>query len=658
MKSIIRFIITAVVVIILLAVATVALGAYGYNQLETDFDATNFSPEINTSLGNIIDTITDILTFNYLEAAIDLIDGVRIDGTLSFSNNSFIPLYIPEMEHQVYIEGQQCQEKFRTPSFWLGPSSHQNQTISLLVDIEDVPDILLQVLVNGGTSNVKIYSEFSLGTFTIVKESTKSFSVNNSLASFLTGDSSTSISTSINVSFTGWYVDGSQVTTAEEAEMVTAKVTLSDGDSGVYTIRIRRDVSSGTDQTVQEKSLSYNGSSTARQVSFTPSYATGESSTNGYHIDIVKDGETIWTMANNYPPRLIVTTEVTTPLSVDFDGWYVDGRQVTTAEEAEMVTAKVTLSDGDSGVYTIRVRRDVSSGTDQTVQEESFSYDGSSTARQVSFIPPYATGESSTNGYHIDILKDDETVWTMANNYPPRLIVAAEATTPLSIDFDGWYVDGSQVTTAEEAEMVTAKVTLSDGDSGVYTIRIRRDVSSGTDQTVQEESFSYDGSSTARQVSFIPPYATGESSTNGYHIDILKDGLSVWSMTNNYPPRLRITTITGGPLSISFDGWYVNGSQITTANEGDTVTAVVSLSGGEADDYTIQIRRDISFGADETVKQASFSYDGSSTARQVSFIPPYATGESSTNGYHIDILKDGLSVWSMTNNYPPRLRVS
>jgi len=424
MKFIIRFIITAVAVIFLLAVATIALGVYGYNQLETDFDATNFSPEINTSIGNIISTITDILTFNYLEAAIDLIDGVRIDGTLSFSNNSFIPLYIPEMEHQVYIEGQQCQEKFRTPSFWLGPSSHRDQTISLLVDLEDVPDILLQVLVNGGTSNVQIYSEFSLGTFTIVKESTKSFSVNNSLASFLTGDSSTSTSTSINVSFTGWYVDGSQVTTAEEGDMVTARVALSDGDSDSYTIRVRRDVSSGTDQTIQEESFNYDGSSTARQVSFIPPYATGESNTNGYHIDILKDGSTIWTMDNNYPPRLTVAAEATAPLMIYFDGWYVDGSQVTTAEESDMVTARVTLSDGDSGAYTIRIRRDVSSGTDQTVQEESFSYDGSSTARQVSFIPPYATGESSTNGYHIDILKDGSTIWTMTNNYPPRLRVS------------------------------------------------------------------------------------------------------------------------------------------------------------------------------------------------------------------------------------------
>jgi hypothetical protein len=230
--------------------------------------------------------------------------------------------------------------------------------------------------------------------------------------------------------------------------------------------------------------------------------------------------------------------------------------------------------------------------------------------------------------------------------------------TPLSITFNGWYVGGSPVTTANETDTVTANVNLTGGDSGTYTIRVRRDISFGTDQTIQEKSFSYDGSTTTQQISFIPPYATGESSTNGYHIDILKDGATIWTMPNSYPPRLRVAAISGGPLSINFDGWYVNGNQVTSASKGATVTAVISLLGGEAGNYTIQIRRDISFGADEVVTQVTFSYDGTSDIKQVLFIPTYATGESSTNGYHIDILKDGITVWSMTNSYPPRLRVT
>jgi hypothetical protein len=652
MRSILKSIFIIVTVLVILIVATVALGAYGYSKLETEFDASNFSPEINTSPENVIYTIVDILSFNYLEAAIDLIDGVRIDGTLRFTNNSFIPLYIPEMEHQVYIEGHQCKEKFNTPSFWLGPSSHQDEAINLLVGLEDVPEILLQVLANGGTSNVKIYSEFTLGTFTIVKESTKSFNINNSISSFI-GSSSAGI----NVSFNGWFVGGNLVNTADETDTVIAKVTFSGGDSGMYTIRVRQDISFGTDQTVQEKSFSYDGSNTVQQLSFVPPYATGESSTDGYHIDILKDGTTVWTMVNSYPPRLRVAAEAPALLSIAFNGWYVGGSPVTTAKEADTIAARITISGGDSGTYTIRIRRDVAMGSDQTIQEESITYDGSSTTRQVSFVPPYATGKSNTNGYHLDIVKDGITIWTMANSYPPRLAVVTEAPAPLSITFDGWFVGRNLVNTADETDTVIAKVTFSGGDSGTYTSRVRQDISFGTDQTVQEKSFSYDGSNTVQQLSFVPPYATGESSTDGYHIDILKDGTTVWTMVDSYPPRLRVAAISGGPLSINFDGWFVNGSQVTSASKGDTVTAVISLLGGEAGNYTIQIRRDISFGADETVKQVTFSYDGTSDIKQLSFIPQYATGEHSTNGYHFDIIEDGLTVWSMTNSYPPRLRV-
>lgn len=111
-----------------------------------------------------------------------------------------------------------------------------------------------------------------------------------------------------------------------------------------------------------------------------------------------------------------------------------------------------------------------------------------------------------------------------------------------TITFNGWYVGGSPVTTAKETDTVTARFTFSGGDSGTYTILIRRDISLGADQTVQQTSFSYNGSITVQQVSFVPPYATGEASTRGYHVDILKDGVSIWSMTNSYPPRLRVET--------------------------------------------------------------------------------------------------------------------
>ncbi|MBA7585859.1 hypothetical protein ES708_27849 [subsurface metagenome] len=119
--------------------------------------------------------------------------------------------------------------------------------------------------------------------------------------------------------------------------------------------------------------------------------------------------------------------------------------------------------------------------------------------------------------------------------------VEAEAPEAFSVNFIGWYVDGTKVNATTKDETVTARITLSGGDAGQYQLRIRRDIVWASDETVNELLFSYDGVSDTIVLSFTPPYATGEASTDGYHIDLIKDGYIVWTLTDAYPPRLRVT---------------------------------------------------------------------------------------------------------------------
>ncbi|MCL0048285.1 hypothetical protein M1N20_02405, partial [Dehalococcoidia bacterium] len=116
--------------------------------------------------------------------------------------------------------------------------------------------------------------------------------------------------------------------------------------------------------------------------------------------------------------------------------------------------------------------------------------------------------------------------------------------------FDGWYVDGSEVNTTSEDKTVTARITLQWGDPGRYRMRIRRDVAWGFDETVKELEFDYDGGVATKELSFQPPYATNENDTAGYHVDIQRYRLplftllgwwdTVWTLEDAYPPRLRV----------------------------------------------------------------------------------------------------------------------
>ena len=260
-------------------------------------------------------------------------------------------------------------------------------------------------------------------------------------------------------------------------------------------------------------------------------------------------------------------------------------------------------------------------------------------------------------GSHADVRNGDLRLWfTISTSSETAPVTPPPPPMPLSVAFNGWYASGVKVDTATKGETVTAKLTLSGGTTGEYKIRILRDITLATDQIVAELPLSYDGTYVSKELSFIPEYATGESSTDGYHIGVIKDGSYIWSMTDAYPPRLTVSGF--GPFAVSFNGWYVGSDKVDTATKGETVTVRLSLSGGSLGEYTIRIRRDITWATDQTVAELPLSYDGIYVSKELSFVPEYATGESSTEGYHIDILKDGSNIWSMTDAYPPRLTVT
>jgi len=157
----------------------------------------------------------------------------------------------------------------------------------------------------------------------------------------------------------------------------------------------------------------------------------------------------------------------------------------------------------------------------------------------------WTSAENWGIGSHADIRNGDFRLWfTISTSSETAPVTPAPAPTPLSVAFNGWYVGGVAIDRATKGETVTARLTLSGGTPGEYTIRIRRAITLAADQTVAQLPLSYDGTSVSKEVSFVPGYATSESSTQGYHIDIVKDGSDIWTMANTYPPRLRVITMT------------------------------------------------------------------------------------------------------------------
>jgi hypothetical protein len=112
------------------------------------------------------------------------------------------------------------------------------------------------------------------------------------------------------------------------------------------------------------------------------------------------------------------------------------------------------------------------------------------------------------------------------------------------------------------------------------------------------------------------------------------------------------------PPTVYFNGWYLFDRSVNSVPKNSTLLARITLSGGDPGQYKTQVIRDVNLASDETTKELPFTYDGISATKEISFSPTYSTKEANTNGYQVNLEKNGDTIWTLTNAYPPRLRVT
>lgn len=173
-----------VIFVLLLVGAVVGAEAYGYSQLQTSFQAQEVSPEIPGSRSSIWNAILNIFSGDLYSAVTSIVTGLNVEGTLTVSNPSFIPLYIPAMNHEVAIEGKKCPRAIRTQAMFIAPSSRESQRINLLISLRDLPEMALRSIANGGAIHISIVSEIGLGEFAITKTTYVQTSISKPLSSY------------------------------------------------------------------------------------------------------------------------------------------------------------------------------------------------------------------------------------------------------------------------------------------------------------------------------------------------------------------------------------------------------------------------------------------------------------------------------------------
>ena len=98
-----------IIFLVALSVVLIVLGlfAYSYTQISASFnDVSSVNVELETlSFSSLIKLGLDVLSGNWLSAALDVIAGIELELVFELTNNGLLPVYIPELQYGLSING-------------------------------------------------------------------------------------------------------------------------------------------------------------------------------------------------------------------------------------------------------------------------------------------------------------------------------------------------------------------------------------------------------------------------------------------------------------------------------------------------------------------------------------------------------------------------
>ncbi len=281
--------------------------------------------------------------------------------------------------------------------------------------------------------------------------------------------------------------------------------------------------------------------------------------------------------------------------------------------------------------------------------------------------PDQASG-SQLRGYFIEVLFDGEKIWTMPNNYPPRLTVEAMKTGYIRVIDAFWVKNGIRIISAELGDRVEAHVVVKAFNGQFYggvKIKIKKDIPLAPDEDFAEADFNIileEGQETDLTVVFRPDEPSS-SRLRGYFIEVLVGGQGTWTMVDDYPPRLTVARPRAGIPVVIDAFWIKDGVKVVSVNLGDRTEAHVTIqaSGGNVEGIIrVKIRKDIAFAPDEDFVEKVFEVrlgEGQTVELVIEFRPNQRSG-TFFRGLFIEVeLITWNQHWTMPDEYPPRLRI-
>jgi hypothetical protein len=125
-------------------------------------------PAFKTDTSALMSGALGVLRGDPGKALTSVINGLDVKAELQIENGGILPVYILEFRHVVFVGDPHDVSSNRVQtnrSMWLMPQQKKRVAVTVLVPLEEIPELALSPIGNGGDIELAIESEFELVGF-------------------------------------------------------------------------------------------------------------------------------------------------------------------------------------------------------------------------------------------------------------------------------------------------------------------------------------------------------------------------------------------------------------------------------------------------------------------------------------------------------------
>lgn len=253
--------------------------AYSYTQIQVSLNDVSFAgiDWAQASLGTLAKLGLNVMTSNWLGAALTFVQGIKLNLLFGLTNHGFFPVYIPNISYNLLVNGVNVGQGSSNVDVTINPGETRNLPVLQHVLTDSLRPAVSSIIDSGGILDLKIsgtaYFKLLGITIPISFESTKQISIMDEVKNHFFGGASQNQQQSYQYLTQTYVTLQASSYQVSEGQTVTFSGQLTDSNgNGIpnQVIYVKRDVTLSADPTLGTGYTNSNGYYTVSWISTKP----------------------------------------------------------------------------------------------------------------------------------------------------------------------------------------------------------------------------------------------------------------------------------------------------------------------------------------------------------------------------------------------------